>query len=46
MEPRRAVRRPIDVVLDWPFLGTEALTHGVVNRYQLRTRYDAVFRDV
>jgi very-short-patch-repair endonuclease len=34
------------VGLDWPFLGTEALARGVVNRYQLRTRYDAVFRNV
>jgi len=34
------------VALDWPFLGTEALARGVVNRYQLRTRYDAVFRNV
>ncbi|AFP37990.1 hypothetical protein MSMEI_1517 [Mycolicibacterium smegmatis MC2 155] len=29
-----------------PFLGTEALAAGRVNRYQLRTRYDAVFRNV
>ncbi|MGV9802056.1 hypothetical protein ACWDTP_28825 [Mycobacterium sp. NPDC003449] len=28
------------------FLGTEALTAGTVNRYRLRTRYDAVFRNV
>jgi very-short-patch-repair endonuclease len=34
------------VALDWPFRGTEALARGVVNRYQLRTRYDAVFRNV
>jgi very-short-patch-repair endonuclease len=34
------------VALDWPFLGTEALARGVVNRYQLRTQYDAVFRNV
>ena len=34
------------MALDWPFLGTEALARGVVNRYQLRTRYDAVFRNV
>jgi hypothetical protein len=34
------------VALDWPFLGTEALARGAVNRYQLRTRYDAVFRNV
>ena len=29
-----------------PFVGTEALAAGRVNRYQLRTKYDAVFRDV
>jgi very-short-patch-repair endonuclease len=34
------------VALDWPFLGTEALARGAVNRYQLSTRYDAVFRNV
>jgi very-short-patch-repair endonuclease len=34
------------VALVWPFLGTEALARGVVNRHQLRTRYDAVFRNV
>jgi len=31
---------------DWPFIGTEALSTCVVNRYQLRTRYDAVYRNV
>ena len=29
-----------------PFLGSEALAVGTVNRYQLVTSYDAVFRDV
>jgi hypothetical protein len=29
-----------------PFIGSEALAAGVVNRYQLATRYDAVYRDV
>jgi hypothetical protein len=29
-----------------PFLGTEALAAGTVSRYQLATRYDAVFRNV
>jgi len=29
-----------------PFVGTEALAAGVVNRYQLATRYDAVYRNV
>ena len=29
-----------------PFLGSQALTHGVVTRSELRTRYRAVFRDV
>jgi hypothetical protein len=32
--------------VDWPFVGTEALAAGVVNRYQLATRYQAVFRNV
>lgn len=34
------------MALDWPFLGTEALARGAVNRHQLRTQYDAVFRNV
>jgi hypothetical protein len=34
------------VAFDWPFLGTEALARGEVNRYQLGTQYDAVFRNV
>jgi hypothetical protein len=34
------------VALVWPFLGTEALARGEVNRYQLSTQYDAVFRNV
>ena len=29
-----------------PFIGTEALATGTVNRYQLATRYDAVYRNV
>ena len=29
-----------------PFIGSEALAAGVVNRYQLATRYDAVYRNV
>ena len=29
-----------------PFIGTEALASGVVNRYQLSTRYSAVHRNV
>nr|WP_090342708.1 DUF559 domain-containing protein [Mycolicibacterium malmesburyense] len=32
--------------MDWPFVGTEALAAGLVNRYQLATRYDAVHRNV
>jgi hypothetical protein len=32
--------------MDWPFLGTEALATGAVNRYPLTTQYDAVFRNV
>jgi Protein of unknown function (DUF559) len=31
---------------EWPFLGTEALAAGVVTRYQLRTKYTAVYRNV
>ncbi len=34
------------ITVDWPFLGSEALAAGLINRYQLATRYDAVFRDV
>ena len=29
-----------------PFVGTEALAAGLVNRYQLATRHDAVYRNV
>lgn len=29
-----------------PFIGSEALAAGVVNRYQLATAYDAVYRNV
>lgn len=29
-----------------PFLGSEARAAGIVNRYQLRTRYQQVYRDV
>lgn len=29
-----------------PFIGTEALAAGVVNRYQLAIQYDAVYRNV
>ncbi|WP_006241468.1 endonuclease domain-containing protein [Mycolicibacterium tusciae] len=29
-----------------PFIGSEALAAGFVNRYQLTTRYDAVYRNV
>lgn len=32
--------------IDMPFVGTEALAAGTVNRYQLRTRYDALYRNV
>ena len=34
------------MVVEWPFVGTEALAAGVVNRYQLATRYEALFRNV
>jgi hypothetical protein len=33
-------------MVDWPFIGTEAVAAGAVNRYQLRTRYTAVYRNV
>lgn len=29
-----------------PFLGSEAVTAGLVSPYQLKTNYDAVYRDV
>lgn len=32
--------------MQWPFLGSEALAAGLLNRYQLATRYDAVYRNV
>lgn len=32
--------------MDWPFLGTEAVASGAVNRYQLATHYDQLFRNV
>ncbi|SEH64013.1 hypothetical protein SAMN04489835_2349 [Mycolicibacterium rutilum] len=32
--------------MEWPFLGSEALAAGLLNRYQLATRYDAVYRNV
>ena len=44
MEPDRRLRRLTTV--DWPFLGSEALAAGLLNRYQLATRYDAVYRNV
>jgi very-short-patch-repair endonuclease len=31
---------------DWPFLGSEARAAGAANRYQLRTHYEQVHRDV
>ena len=43
VEPAAGARRPIAVD---PFLGTEALAAGAVNRYQLSTRYRAVHRNV
>jgi len=42
MEPGGCHSRHIHM----PFLGTEALAAGTVNRYQLRTRYDALYRNV
>ena len=42
-EPQRRGCRLINVD---PFLGTEALSAGLVNRYQLATRYEAVYRNV
>lgn len=32
--------------MHYPFIGTEALAGGIVNRYQLATRHDALFRNV
>ena len=32
--------------MEWPFLGTEALAAGEVNRYQLSTRHAALYRNV
>jgi len=43
MEPVRPAARRIIML---PFIGSEALAAGVVNRYQLATRYDAVYRNV
>src|SRR5205823_13296818 len=43
MEPVRRSARRITVL---PFIGSEALAAGVVNRYQLATRYRAVYRNV
>lgn len=34
------------VKIDGPFLGSELLAAGMLNRYQLSTQFDAVFRDV
>jgi hypothetical protein len=43
MEPVRRAARRITML---PFIGSEALAAGVVNRYQLATQYDAVYRNV
>ena len=43
MEPVRPAARRIIML---PFIGSEALAARVVNRYQLATRYDAVYRNV
>ncbi|GAS93278.1 uncharacterized protein RMCC_0244 [Mycolicibacterium canariasense] len=32
--------------MDWPFLGTEAVAAGTVNRYRLATHHDQLFRNV
>lgn len=42
MEPGRACSRHIRM----PFLGSEARAAGAVNRYQLRTHYEQIHRDV
>lgn len=44
--PKWNRERPAAVISGMPFLGTEALAAGRVNRYQLRTRYDTVHRNV
>ncbi|MDH6196883.1 hypothetical protein M2272_003536 [Mycobacterium frederiksbergense] len=46
MEPVRRRRRPNPQAGDWPFLGSEALAAGKLNRYQLSTRYEMLHRDV
>jgi uncharacterized protein DUF559 len=43
MEPARRLPRRITMLL---FIGSEALAAGLVNRYQLATRYDTVYRNV
>jgi hypothetical protein len=45
VETRAAAAHVISGV-DGPFLGTEAIAAGKVNRYRLATHYDAVFRNV
>lgn len=45
MEPRRDDRRRTGMHME-PFIGTEAIAAGVVNRYRLATRYEAVHRNV
>ncbi|MGV0834301.1 hypothetical protein [Mycolicibacterium thermoresistibile] len=34
------------MTVDWPFLGSEALAAGTLNRYQLSTRYRMIHHDV
>jgi hypothetical protein len=34
------------IVVDWPFVGTEALAAGVVTRHDLATRFHAIHRNV
>lgn len=40
------MRRRNGVAPAWPFLGTEAVAAGTVNRYQLSTRFYPVYRNV
>jgi hypothetical protein len=44
MERVNPCRRRTNV--EQPFIGTEAVAAGIVNRYQLATRFDALFRNV
>lgn len=42
----KPARRPARRITMLPFVGSEAVAAGAVNRYQLATRFEAVYRDV